>query len=178
MRSVLAILSALLLTVGGILLAVNHGLPSFTEPSTTSRSFAAPDLSSTATTPPTADQLERGVQIYRTLCIACHLPDGRGVAGLTPPLANADYLLTDRERAIHTVLKGHAGSSVAKDRKYRGVMPGLEHLLSDTQIADVLTYVFNAWGNNGGAFEPAQVSRYRVQWNDQPRVTAVSAFAP
>ncbi len=133
-----------------------------------------------ATSTPRADpaQLNRGARAYRALCLACHLPDGRGVAGVTPPLAGSDYLLADRDRAVLTVLKGLAGPIRVNGVAYEGVMPGLEQILSDQQIADVLTYVFNTWGNAGPAFAPDHVARLRAATRDRPRVTAPPGGAP
>jgi len=121
--------------------------------------------------PPQAAQVSRGARTYRSLCAACHLPDGKGMAGIIPPLAGADYLLSDRERAIRTVLKGLGGPITVNGTVYRGVMPGLEQILTDAQVADVLTYVFNAWGNAGDAFDADRIGRMREAWRDEPAVT-------
>lgn len=190
MRHVLAVLLALLVTIASTVFAVSRGqpaalvpsasvdtdtpapnlaLPDPTEPMTAAAAFVAPDL--TLAGPPTSAQISRGARTYRTLCLACHLPDGKGMAGLTPPLAGADYLFADRERAIHTVLKGLAGPIVVNGQEYAGVMPALEQVLTDAQVADVLTYVFNAWGNRGDAFDAAHIARRRAEWSDQPGVS-------
>lgn len=113
--------------------------------------------------PATAAQLTNGARIYRTLCAACHLPDGRGMAGVTPPLAGADYLLTDRERSVRIVLRGLSGPITVNGAAYHGIMPPLEAVLTDQQVADVLTYVFNTWGNAGEAFDPAFVANVRAR---------------
>lgn len=204
MRPVLTVLFALLLTVAGTVTAVNRGASNFADsalaasttfsvredqpaaaahPPTPDASAVAPSSSAppmidlTLAGPPTSAQLQRGARTYRTLCLACHLPDGKGMAGLTPPLAGADYLFADRERAIHTVLKGLAGPIIVNGQEYRGVMPALEHVLTDPQVADVLTYVFNAWGNAGEAFDPAHIARRRAEWSNQPGVVVPPAPA-
>ena len=133
-------------------------------------SAPAPDL--TLAGAPTAAQLNRGARVYRTLCVACHLPDGKGMAAVTPPLAAADFMLADRERAIRTVLKGLAGPITVNGVAYQGSMPALETILTDAQVADVLTFVFNTWGNTGEAFDSAHVARLRADWRDVPRVIA------
>lgn len=111
---------------------------------------------------PTSDQMASGARVYRTLCAGCHLPDGRGMVGVIPPLAAADYLLADRERAIRIVLQGLSGPLVVNDANYTGAMPPLGAVLSDRQTANVLTYVFNSWGNSGDAFAIESVAMIRA----------------
>jgi mono/diheme cytochrome c family protein len=122
-----------------------------------------PVIDGTSAGPPTSDQLAHGARVYRSLCAACHLPDGRGVPGVTPPLAAADYLLADRERAIRIVLRGISGPLLVNHAGYDGQMPPLGAVLSDRQAADVLTYVFNRWGNTGDAFAVEWVARIRAE---------------
>jgi nitrite reductase (NO-forming) len=81
-------------------------------------------------------------------------------------------MFADRERAIRTVLKGLAGPITVNGVAYQGSMPALETILTDTQVADVLTYVFNTWGNSGEAFDPAHIARRRAEWAGLPRITA------
>ena len=106
-------------------------------------------------------QGERGKQVYLGLCYACHQLDGKGLPGAFPPLARSDYLLADRERAIRIVLKGLSGPVTVNGVSLNSAMPPLEGILSDWQIADVLSYVYNAWGNEGAAFKPAEVKAIR-----------------
>ncbi|MEY2880750.1 MAG: Copper-containing nitrite reductase precursor [Verrucomicrobiota bacterium] len=106
-------------------------------------------------------QIEKGKQVYMGLCFACHQADGNGLPGVFPPLAKADYMLADRERAIRVVLKGLTGKVTVNGKTYDSAMPPQEAALSDTQVADVLTYVFNTWGNTGDAFTAAQVKVVR-----------------
>lgn len=108
-------------------------------------------------------QAEKGKQVYMGLCFACHQPDGKGLPGAFPPLAASDYLLADRDRAIRTVLKGLTGPVTVNGVTINSVMPPQEAVLTDAQIADVLTYVYNAWGNQGDAFTTDQVKAARNQ---------------
>lgn len=110
---------------------------------------------------PTPAQLANGARVYRSLCAACHLPDGRGITGATPPLANADYLLADRERAVRIILQGLHGPITVNHISYNSVMPPLGAVLTDRQAADVLTYVLNSWGNSGVAISPDLVAGIR-----------------
>lgn len=99
---------------------------------------------------------------YKSYCQSCHQPDGSGMAGVFPPLAGSDYLLEDPERAIGIVLQGLSGPIEVNGNTYNAVMPHLAYL-SDEQIADVLTYVLNAWGNDGGYVSVEQVAAGREQ---------------
>jgi len=110
-------------------------------------------------------QAEKGKQVYMGLCFACHQPDGKGMPNVFPPLAGSDYLLADRERAIRVVLKGMTGPVVVNGKKYDSAMPPQEAALTDAQVADVLTYITNAWGNSGDAFTTDQVKSVRNQNN-------------
>lgn len=108
-------------------------------------------------------QVEKGKQVYMGLCFACHQPDGKGMTGVFPPLAASDYMLADRERAIRIVLKGMTGPVTVNGKKYDSAMPPQEAALTDAQVADVLTYVFNTWGNTGNAFTADEVKAVRNQ---------------
>ncbi len=106
-------------------------------------------------------QFERGKQVYMGLCFACHLPDGKGLPAVFPPLAQSDYMLADRERAIRVILKGMTGPVTVNGATYNSAMPPQGDQLNDQQVADVLTYVFNAWGNQGDAFKADDVKAIR-----------------
>ena len=106
-------------------------------------------------------QIEKGKQVYMGLCFACHQPDGKGLPGAFPPLAASDFMLADRDRAIRIVLRGLTGPVTVNGKPINSVMPPQEAILTDGQIADVLTYVFNSWGNTGDAFTTAKVKAIR-----------------
>ena len=103
-------------------------------------------------------QIERGKQTYMQLCFACHMPDGKGMPKVFPPLAGSDYLLADTDRAIRVVKKGLTGPVTVNGETYNSAMPPQDHL-TDQQVADVVTYVLNAWGNDGGSVNVDDVRR-------------------
>lgn len=107
-----------------------------------------------------AQLMGEGEGLYNTNCGACHQPSGQGLAGAFPPLAKSDYLMKDRSRAVATVVQGRTGEITVNGAKYNAVMPGMGHL-SDDQIAAILTYVTNSWGNEASAFSVAEVSKVR-----------------
>jgi len=103
-----------------------------------------------------------GEGLYATHCGACHQPAGQGLAGAFPPLAKADYLMADRSRAIETILKGRSGEITVNGVKYNALMPGMGHL-SDDEIAAILTYVTNSWGNEASAFSASEIVKARSE---------------
>jgi nitrite reductase (NO-forming) / hydroxylamine reductase len=106
-------------------------------------------------------RLEAGRETYESYCQACHQADGRGMGTVFPPLAGSDYLLADRERAIAIVLEGLSGPIEVNGQPYNSVMPHLAYL-SDQQVADVVSYTLNAWGNDGGYVGTDEVAARRA----------------
>jgi nitrite reductase (NO-forming) len=106
-------------------------------------------------------QSERGKQVYMGVCFACHMPDGKGLPNVFPPLAGSDYLLADRDRAIRIVLKGLMGPVTVNGATFNSAMPPQEAALTEQQIADVLTYVSTNMGNKGSAFTVDDVRRVK-----------------
>ncbi|MCB0420486.1 MAG: nitrite reductase, copper-containing [Bdellovibrionales bacterium] len=101
------------------------------------------------------DQLKLGKNIFLQNCAACHQPDGKGIKGAFPPLANSDWLNTNVRQAISAVKNGLSGEIRVNGEVYNGVMPALD--LSDEDIANVLTYVYNSWGNKKNTIKPRDV---------------------
>lgn len=89
--------------------------------------------------------MARGSEIYADFCVTCHLPNGEGVSGTFPPLANSDYLKNNRTESIRGIKYGQQGEIVVNGISYNGVMPPMG--LSDEEVADVMNYILNSWGN-------------------------------
>src|SRR5690554_1088438 len=119
-----------------------------------------------------ATQIAEGEKLYGIHCVACHQPDGKGMANVFPPLAESDYLLADKKRAIGTVLHGQTGEITVNGVKYNAVMPNLAYL-NDEQIANILTYVTHSWGNEGYQVSAAEVASLRAE--DQEKEVATGA---
>ena len=120
---------------------------------------------------PQAEQMKAGEATYKAACLVCHQPDGKGLANAFPPLAGSDYLLQDKTRAIATVLHGRTGPITVNGKKFDSVMPPMTQL-SDAEIANVLTYVSNSWGNKGWLVSATEVGAARA--GQKPAVTAGS----
>ncbi|MDW8260578.1 MAG: cytochrome D1 domain-containing protein [Gammaproteobacteria bacterium] len=118
-----------------------------------------------------ANRIKAGAASYAVACASCHQADGKGLPNAFPPLAASDYLKGDRNRAIRAVLHGLQGKIVVNNKTYESVMPPMPQLSND-EIANILTFVYNSWGNPGGVVTAAQVNAVRT--GKQPRVTAAS----
>ncbi|MDO8366227.1 MAG: cytochrome c [Saprospiraceae bacterium] len=106
-----------------------------------------------------AERITAGVMIFSATCQACHQADGKGIPSAFPPLLASDYLNADPKRAVTAITKGLSGKITVNGKDYDGVMP--QQNLSDEQVANVVTYVLNNFGNKGGEFTPAQVATLR-----------------
>lgn len=89
--------------------------------------------------------IRRGEVLYMDLCVTCHQPDGKGEETSFPPLANSDFLISQREESIRSVKYGQKGEIVVNGITYNGVMTPMG--LEDDEVADVLNFVMNSWGN-------------------------------
>jgi nitrite reductase (NO-forming) len=107
-------------------------------------------------------QIARGKQVFMQTCFVCHQLNGEGIPNQIPPLAKSDFLMADAERAIRIVLQGRSGEIEVNGKKYNGTMVPL-NTLSDDEIANVLTYVRNSFGNSGEAVTPGSVRKARSE---------------
>lgn len=105
------------------------------------------------------DKIKFGKDIYSGTCLACHQSNGQGIEGAFPPLANSDFLNADVERAIDIVLHGLSGEITVNGKKYNSVMTA--QALNDEQVSNVLTYVYNSWGNSKQEVTPEMVNKVR-----------------
>lgn len=113
-------------------------------------------------------QIEKGKSVYMQTCFVCHQPEGQGVPGQIPPLAKSDFLAgLSKDDYIRGVLLGRTGAVVVNGKTYNGTMIPLNYL-NDDQIANVLTYVRNSWGNSGDAIAAEDVARIRQQSTPPP----------
>ncbi len=96
-------------------------------------------------TDPLKESIERGREIYTDFCITCHLPSGKGVENVFPPLAKSDYLIKNREASIKGIKFGQQGEITVNGKTYNGTMAPLG--LENDEIADVMNYITNSWGN-------------------------------
>lgn len=110
------------------------------------------------------ERIKLGETIFKTNCAACHQQTGLGIPQAFPPLAKSDFLNADKIRVIKTVTGGLQGKVKVNGNEYNGVMPSWE--LTDEEISDVITYVYNSWGNSGKEVTPEEVKANRVKPGD------------
>jgi mono/diheme cytochrome c family protein len=106
-----------------------------------------------------AASAERGKEIYLRNCVSCHMDQGEGLEGIFPPLANSDYMLADKKRAIRQTLYGISGKMTVNGKEYDGEMNGFD--ITDEQMSDLMNYIYNSFGNQGGVITPAEVKNVR-----------------
>ena len=87
----------------------------------------------------------RGKEIYSDFCINCHLPDGKGVPEINPPLDGSNWLTEKRKESIHAIKFGLQGPIEVNGEKYNSLMA--PQGLSDEEVADVMNYILNSWSN-------------------------------
>ena len=109
---------------------------------------------------PMADRLKNGQLLFEMNCSACHQSTGLGVPGAFPPLAKSDFLMGRQDKGVGILLHGINNEPITVNGKhFQGVMPQLS--LSDDQIASILTYVRNSWGNKSPIVKAKDVSQAR-----------------
>ncbi|WP_424952858.1 c-type cytochrome [Deinococcus sp.] len=112
---------------------------------------------------PTAVQVKAdGAQVYSGNCASCHGPVGAGVAGAFPPLAGNKAILGSEKYVSDVLLYGLQGQINVAGQPYNGVMPAWAAVLSDAQIAAVLTHIRSSWGNSAPAVTAATVKTERA----------------
>jgi mono/diheme cytochrome c family protein len=107
-----------------------------------------------------AGKAQGGPELFKTYCLSCHQADGNGVRGMYPPLAGNQVVTGPAEKVINIVLFGLEGPIEVNGREYNQLMPSQDYL-TDKQIADVLTYVRNSWGNKADPVKPEQIAKIR-----------------
>lgn len=96
--------------------------------------------------PQMQESIKRGKLVYEDFCVTCHLPNGEGIKGVFPPLANSDYLIKNREGSIRAIKYGQSGEIIVNGVIYNNTMAPMG--LTDDEIADVMNYINNTWGNS------------------------------
>jgi nitrite reductase (NO-forming) len=107
------------------------------------------------------DQVQAGEALFAGTCSVCHQANGAGLAGVFPPLAKSDFLAADKNRAVRVVLHGLSGKVTVNGSEYNSVMPPMNQL-NDDEVANILTYVLNSWGNPGGRILTEDVKKERA----------------
>ncbi|TPG66394.1 c-type cytochrome [Hymenobacter nivis] len=115
----------------------------------------------TAAGAPAPALLAQGKAVYTQYCLSCHQADGGGVPNMNPPLTKTEYVLGDKARLTNILVHGFAEKVEIQGETYRNVMPAHD-FLTDAQMAAVLTYVRNSFGNKASAVSVAEVKATRA----------------
>lgn len=130
--------------------------PNLKAVSTAAKAAAAGSLSK-------ADQVAAGKQLFTGTCSVCHQANGEGLPGVFPPLAKSDFLAKqDKDHLIGIPLHGLHGKVTVNGKDYDSVMPPMTQL-TDDEVANILTYVLNSWGNPGGQVSKDEVAKVRAE---------------
>jgi len=107
------------------------------------------------------EQMKRGLAVYSRTCIACHQPTGKGLPPVFPSIAETPIVVGNPELPIKFILQGLMGPITVGGMTYNSVMPPVAGV-SDGDIADVLTYVRQSFGNKGNPVSVDQVKAVRT----------------
>jgi mono/diheme cytochrome c family protein len=102
-----------------------------------------------------------GKLVYSKICATCHMADGLGVPNMNPPLVKTTYILGDKAKLLSIVFNGFNETVEIDGSNYSNVMPSQDYL-KDQEIADVLTFVRNSFGNKASAVTLAEVKKART----------------
>ena len=90
--------------------------------------------------------MKNGKSLYEDFCLRCHMPNGKGIEGVYPPLAKSDFLFKNIEESIKAIkFGGIEGEIIVNGVKYNSKMEKMG--LYDDEIADIMNYTLNSWGN-------------------------------
>lgn len=87
------------------------------------------------------------------------MDQGEGLEGIFPPLAKSDFMLADKKRAIKQTLYGVSGKMTVNGKEYDGEMNGFD--ITDEEMSDLMNYIYNSFGNQGGVITPSEVKAVR-----------------
>jgi mono/diheme cytochrome c family protein len=108
-------------------------------------------------------KMEDGKKVYATNCLGCHMDNGMGVPRMNPPLVNSPYVMGHPNSLIELVLRGSEFFGPTK-RTYNNQMASF-HALSDTEIANLLTYIRNTYAKTGDEIKDEDVKNIRAKLN-------------
>ena len=119
-----------------------------------------PEVTAMAPASAVAAKTIDGAQVYQARCAACHQGNGLGVPGAFPPLAGSEWVTGEKGVLIRVVLHGLQGAVEVAGETYNGAMPGWA-MLSDEELAAVMTHERTSWGNNAARVTAEEVAALR-----------------
>jgi cytochrome c551 len=94
----------------------------------------------------------QGEKLYLQHCSNCHQTDGSGLGRLYPPLNTSDYMTENFDSVICLIRHGKSGEMFVNGVQFNQPMPGIP-TLSDIEVAEIATYIYNTWGHERGLVE-------------------------
>jgi len=113
--------------------------------------------------------IARGAAVYQVNCSPCHQPTGMGNPGQAPPLAGSEWVLGTPNRPIRIANNGLTGPITIKGQAWNATMLPMGAAFSDEDLAAVLSFIRNSFGNSAPPVTPAQVKAAREQIGSRPR---------
>jgi mono/diheme cytochrome c family protein len=142
---------------------------------TSLKSFALCFLAAAAVAAPDADSMKRGQAVYSRTCIACHQPTGMGLPPVFPPLSGSEWIAKSASIAVRNITNGMQGPVTVKGVTYNSMMPPVAGL-TDKDIADVVTYVNNSFGNTGATVTEAEVTAIKKKYADRKTMWTAAEY--
>jgi cytochrome c551 len=99
----------------------------------------------------------QGERLYITHCSNCHQTDGSGLGLLYPPVNKSDFMDKNFEKVVCLMKNGIEGELIVDGKQFNKPMPGIPSL-SDLEITEISTYIYNKWGNRRDSITLQQVS--------------------
>lgn len=106
---------------------------------------------------------ELGHAVFEKYCALCHNSDGMGKPAQAPPFVKSDWVLGPPNRMIRIPLAGLSGPIQVNGQEWNLSMPAMGASLSDEELAAVLTYIRQSWGNKASEITPEQVKAVKAQ---------------
>lgn len=103
---------------------------------------------------------DRGKQVYMQYCSTCHMPTGKGMQGVYPPLVESEFL-RDKAKTIDAVVNGLQGEIMVKGEIYNNVMPPVPGSFSDADLAECINYVVRTFGDGSWTATEQEVAAVR-----------------
>lgn len=100
----------------------------------------------------------QGEELYLKRCANCHQADGKGLGLVYPPVDQSDFIDNNLEKVICLIEYGTSGEMLVNGKPFNKPMPGVP-TLTDLEIAEIATFLYNSWGRSKGIVEVKRVTK-------------------